>query len=75
MANITERAKSWTIARHVEVFSRYLDEKLELRYEINDNLFTIIDGLMTDNRWDIKFLGMQIQFEGLALSSAFSTPL
>lgn len=61
-------------ARHVEVFSRYLDEKLELRYEINDNLFTIIDGLMTDNRWDIKFLGMQILVEGLALG-AFSTLL
>ncbi len=59
-------------ARHVEVFSRYLDEKLELRYEINDNLFTIIDGLMTDSRWDIKFLGMQILVEGLALG-AFST--
>ncbi|MEE2788070.1 MAG: ferritin-like domain-containing protein [Myxococcota bacterium] len=59
-------------ARHVEVFHRYLDEKLERRYEINDNLFTIIDGLMTDNRWDIKFLGMQILVEGLALG-AFST--
>lgn len=59
-------------ARHVEVFHRYLTEKLELRYEINDNLFTIIDGLMTDGRWDMKFLGMQILIEGLALG-AFST--
>jgi hypothetical protein len=61
-------------ARHVEVFCRYLDEKLQLRYEINDNLFTIIDDLMTDTRWDIKFLGMQILVEGLALG-AFSTLL
>jgi len=59
-------------ARHVEVFHRYLTEKLELRYDINDNLFTIIDGLMTDGRWDMKFLGMQILVEGLALG-AFST--
>ena len=59
-------------ARHVEVFSRYLNEKMERRYEINDNLFTIIDGLMTDSRWDLKFLGMQILVEGLALG-AFST--
>ncbi len=59
-------------ARHVEVFHRYLTEKLELRYEINDNLFTIIDGLMTDGRWDMKFLGMQILVEGLALG-AFAT--
>ena len=59
-------------ARHVEVFTRYLDEKLNLRYDVNDSLFTIIDGLMTDSRWDIKFLGMQILVEGLALG-AFST--
>ena len=59
-------------ARHVEVFHRYINTKLERPYQINDNLFTIIDGLMTDHRWDIKFLGMQILVEGLALG-AFST--
>ncbi len=58
-------------ARHVEVFQQYLETKLEKRYEINDNLFTIIDSLMTDGRWDMKFLGMQILIEGLALG-AFS---
>jgi hypothetical protein len=56
-------------ARHVEVFRRYLDEKLGRRYEINDNLYTIIDSLMTDGRWDMKFLGMQILVEGLALGA------
>ncbi|MCG8609040.1 MAG: ferritin-like domain-containing protein [Pseudomonadales bacterium] len=58
--------------RHLEVFLRYLDTKLEKTYQINDNLFVIIDDLMTDSRWDIKFLGMQIMVEGLALG-AFST--
>ena len=58
--------------RHLEVFLRYLDTKLEKSYQINDNLFVIIDDLMTDSRWDIKFLGMQIMVEGLALG-AFST--
>jgi hypothetical protein len=57
--------------RHVEVFSRYLDEKLNKMYQINDNLFVIIDALMSDSRWDMKFLGMQIMVEGLALG-AFS---
>ena len=33
---------------------------------------TIIDALMTDSRWDMKFLGMQIMVEGLALG-AFGT--
>jgi len=58
--------------RHVEVFHRYLTEKLRKRYEINDNLYVIIDALMSDSRWDIKFLGMQIMVEGLALG-AFGT--
>ncbi len=58
--------------RHVEVFSRYLAEKLGKLYAINDNLYTIIDALMTDRRWDMKFLGMQIMVEGLALG-AFGT--
>ncbi|MDX5300347.1 MAG: ferritin-like domain-containing protein [Gammaproteobacteria bacterium] len=58
--------------RHLEVFLRYLDSKLQKSYQINDNLFVIIDDLMTDARWDIKFLGMQIMIEGLALG-AFST--
>jgi len=59
-------------ARHVEVFLRYLETKVGKLYQINDNLFTIIDALMTDPRWDMKFLGMQIMVEGLALG-AFST--
>ena len=58
--------------RHVEVFHRYLDEKLEKLYQVNDNLFVIIDALMVDRRWDMKFLGMQIMVEGLALG-AFGT--
>lgn len=55
--------------RHVEVFHRYLNEKLCKMYPINDNLFVIIDALMTDSRWDMKFLGMQIMVEGLALGA------
>jgi ribonucleotide reductase beta subunit family protein with ferritin-like domain len=41
-------------------------------YQINDNLFVIIDALIQDSRWDVKFLGMQIMVEGLALG-AFGT--
>lgn len=58
--------------RHVEAFHRYLDVKLNKLYTINDNLFVIIDSLMSDPRWDMKFLGMQIMVEGLALG-AFGT--
>jgi len=55
--------------RHVEVFHRYLHEKLGKVYPINDNLYVIIDALVSDSRWDMKFLGMQIMVEGLALGA------
>lgn len=58
--------------RHVEVFSRYLRDKLGRIWPIDPNLYVILDALMTDSRWDVKFLGMQILVEGLALG-AFST--
>lgn len=58
--------------RHLEVFYRYLDSKLNKVYQVNDNLFVILDDLLTDSRWDVKFLGMQIMVEGLALG-AFSS--
>lgn len=55
--------------RHVEVFHTYLTQKLEKLYEIDDNLYVVIDALMSDSRWDMKFLGMQIMIEGLALGA------
>ena len=58
--------------RHVEVFHTYLSKKLEKLYSINDNLYVIIDALMSDSRWDLTVLGMQIMIEGLALG-AFGT--
>jgi hypothetical protein len=56
-------------ARHVEVFARYLDEKLGSQYHINPNLKGILDEILSDPRWDIAYLGMQIMVEGLALAA------
>jgi hypothetical protein len=56
-------------ARHVEVFARYLDDKLGHQYGINDNLKGILDDILRDSRWDIAYLGMQIMVEGLALAA------
>jgi hypothetical protein len=56
-------------ARHVEVFARYLDEKLGTQYGINENLRGILDDILADPRWDIAYLGMQIMVEGLALAA------
>ena len=46
-----------------------MTQKLQKKYEINDNLYVVIDALMSDSRWDMKFLGMQIMIEGLALGA------
>jgi len=56
-------------ARHVEVFSRYLHEKLEWEWPINDNLKELLDATICDSRWDFKYLGMQIIIEGLAMAA------
>ena len=56
-------------ARHVEVFSRYLDEKLSGHYPINAHLRLLIDDILADSRWDMTYLGMQIMVEGLALAA------
>jgi hypothetical protein len=56
-------------ARHVEVFAKYLDEKLTSQYRINDNLRLLLNDILADSRWDITYLGMQIMVEGLALAA------
>ena len=56
-------------ARHVEVFGRYLDEKLEGGYPINPHLGLLLDDIINDSRWDMTYLGMQIMVEGLALAA------
>ena len=55
-------------ARHVEVFARYLDEKLSGHYPINPHLRALLDDIIGDARWDITYLGMQVMVEGLALA-------
>ena len=56
-------------ARHVEVFARYLDEKLNGHYPINPHVGLLLDDIISDSRWDITYLGMQIMVEGLALAA------
>lgn len=59
-------------ARHVEVYSRYLKEKIGMAYPINPHLKTLLDQAITDSRWDFTYLAMQVIIEGLALA-AFGT--
>jgi hypothetical protein len=56
-------------ARHVEVYSRYLHEKVQLVYPLNPNLKSLLDDVISDSRWDMTYLGMQVLIEGLALAA------
>ena len=56
-------------ARHVEVFAKYLDDKLSGHYPINAHLRLLLDDIVNDSRWDMTYLGMQIMVEGLALAA------
>jgi len=56
-------------ARHVEVFARYLEEKLGGGYHVNAHLRMLLDDIIHDSRWDMTYLGMQVMVEGLALAA------
>ncbi|MGH7822391.1 MAG: ferritin-like domain-containing protein [Candidatus Binatia bacterium] len=56
-------------ARHVEVYRRYLTEKLSLSYPVNPHLHTLLGQIIREPRWDMTYLGMQIMVEGLALAA------
>jgi para-aminobenzoate N-oxygenase AurF len=56
-------------ARHVEVYSRLLHEKFELAFPITRPLRSLLEDVITDSRWDITYLGMQVLIEGLALAA------
>ena len=59
-------------ARHVEAYSRLLHDKFELAYPITPTLQRLLDDVLSDSRWDMTYLGMQVLIEGLALA-AFAT--
>jgi hypothetical protein len=56
-------------ARHVEVFHRYIDEKLLGGFQVNAHLRMLLDDIIQDSRWDMTYLGMQVMVEGLALAA------
>lgn len=71
-AKLYAASQTFDEARHVEVFTKYLQEKVGILYPVNEHLKSLLDKVLTDARWDLKFIGMQIIIEGLALA-AFNT--
>jgi P-aminobenzoate N-oxygenase AurF len=56
-------------ARHVELFSKFLKDKVGLFYPVNPDLAKLLADALGDSRWDMPYLGMQVLIEGLALAA------
>ena len=56
-------------ARHVELFARFLKDKIGLFYQVNPDLAKLLADALGDSRWDMPYLGMQVLIEGLALAA------
>jgi hypothetical protein len=56
-------------ARHLEAYSRFVREKLGVMYPVNPALRELLEQTLTDSRWDMPYLGMQVLIEGLALAA------
>jgi len=53
-------------AKHVEVFSRYVESYIDEPYELSPTLKSILDTALEHTEWDMSVLGMQVLIEGLA---------
>jgi para-aminobenzoate N-oxygenase AurF len=71
-AKLYAASQTFDEARHVEVFNKYIRQRCKIEYPINPSLKLLLDKILTDERWDLKFIGMQVLIEGLALA-AFQT--
>jgi len=71
-AKLYAASQTFDEARHVEFFNRFLQKQVGIMYPVGGGLKALLDKVLTDVRWDLKFIGMQIIIEGLALA-AFNT--
>lgn len=67
-AKLYASSQTFDEARHVEFFNKYLQTIAGSYYPISYGLKSLLDKILTDERWDLKFIGMQIIVEGLALA-------
>lgn len=56
-------------ARHVEAYSRLLHDHVKMAYPITPGLKSLLENGLSDRRWDMTYLTMQILIEGLALAA------
>ena len=68
-AKLYAASQTFDEASHVEAFNKYIQTRTKLMYPVGNELKSILDKILTDERWDLKFIGMQIIIEGLALAA------
>ena len=68
-AKLYAASQTFDEARHVEAFNKYLQQRLKRSWPIGRALKGLLDKILTDPRWDLKFIGMQVVIEGLALAA------
>jgi rubrerythrin len=68
-AKLYAASQTFDEARHVEVFNKYLQERIGFNYPVMPGLKLLLDKILSDPRWDLKFIGMQIIIEELALAA------
>ena len=56
-------------ARHVELYTRFVHEKIGMYYPVNQDLAKLLAESLRDSRWYLPYLGMQVLIEGLALAA------
>lgn len=71
-AKLYAASQTFDEARHVEFFNKFIQKQVGIMYPVGMGLKSLLDKVLTDERWDLKFIGMQVVIEGLALA-AFNT--
>jgi hypothetical protein len=71
-AKLYAASQTFDEARHVEFFNKFIQKQVGIMYPCGAGLKSLLDKILTDERWDLKFIGMQVIIEGLALA-AFNT--
>ena len=72
-AKLYAASQTFDEARHVEAFNKYLQTRIKRTWPIGRALKGLLDKILTDPRWDLKFIGMQVVIEGLALAAFNAT--
>ena len=67
-AKMNAAAQVFDEARHVEGFRKYIT-KLDRIYPIDPTLERLLRAIMENDRWEPKYVGMQVVAEGLAIAA------